>query len=577
MYTNITPHPTITFVTAFIELNEVRTSCKSVENYITYFNQLASSGIHICLYVSSSYEKYGLDLQTMFQNVKLIKIINNEDTEIYKLINANISALSSSPSLSSQSSPSSQSSQSPLQLPNLIINKNEYKDTINFISLMNTKFEFVYNASILNPFNTEYFAWIDFGICHIFKNTENTLLQLYTLSHTQLKKNTTNTNTNVYNNNILLMPGCWNKAYSDTQLQNIHTSINWRFCGGFFLGDKYSILKMYNATLEAIPLFIKQYSTIVWEVNIWAWIEHNMNTHVKIDWYEADHNDTILNIPTTYTSNISNTSNTDNTVFVLVSDENYYNKCKKTIIDLRACGKWFGDIVCITVGFNMNSDFKLFYNIIEVKFPEIDKITYLHNIGNGLSDGDGRELTKLTQWEKLHVFDEYFIKWDRVIYLDAGLRVLDTVNYLLELEYKDSFLCPGEYYKEEHFINNKFVCQLTTHNPTMLKQLTDTYGAEILNAHYFLNCIWIYDTAILKTIHKNELIDVMNTYPLFRTNEMGVMNLIIAMKYKLWVPFPTLASNGKYLFDWCELNRLGTIWQNYCLIKYPVTISFDDT
>ena len=58
---------------------------------------------------------------------------------------------------------------------------------------------------------------------------------------------------------------------------------------------------------------------------------------------------------------------------------------------------------------------------------------------------------------------------------------------------------------------------------------------------------------------------------------MGVMNLIIAMKYKLWKPFPKVASNGKYLFDWCELNRQGTFWNNYCLIKYPVSIKFEDT
>ncbi len=68
----------------------------------------------------------------------------------------------------------------------------------------------------------------------------------------------------------------------------------------------------------------------------------------------------------------------------------------------------------------------------------------------------------------------------------------------------------------------------------------------------------------------------MNKYPLFLTNEMGVMNLLLAMKYKIWKPFPYVVDNGKYLFDWCELNRNGTDWKKYCFIKYPVTISFDD-
>jgi hypothetical protein len=266
------------------------------------------------------------------------------------------------------------------------------------------------------------------------------------------------------------------------------------------------------------------------------------------------------------------------TVFVFVTDAFYYNKCKRTIVDLRSCGQWQGDIVCITVGFNMNTNFKLFYNVTEVKFPEIEKSEYLRKIGKGFPEGDGRETTKLTQWEKLHVFDDYFRKWARVIYLDAGLRVLDSVRYLLELDYKGVFLCPGEYYTAEKILENKFVNQLSKRDLSIIKDLTVEYGDHILNERYFLNCLWIYDTTLLDTIRKTELIEVMNKYPLFRTNEMGVMNLIIAMKYKLWQAFPTVVSeNGKYLFDWCELNRPGTMWYNYCLIKYPVTISFEDT
>jgi hypothetical protein len=39
---------------------------------------------------------------------------------------------------------------------------------------------------------------------------------------------------------------------------------------------------------------------------------------------------------------------------------------------------------------------------------------------------------------------------------------------------------------------------------------------------------------------------------------------------------PVKASNGKFLFDWVELHNPGTTWQDYCCIKYPVTITFDD-
>ena len=56
----------------------------------------------------------------------------------------------------------------------------------------------------------------------------------------------------------------------------------------------------------------------------------------------------------------------DTTVFVLVTDERYLYKTKKTIIDLRSAGQWHGDLVLISLGIpKINPNFLDFYNIIE--------------------------------------------------------------------------------------------------------------------------------------------------------------------------------------------------------------------
>lgn len=263
-----------------------------------------------------------------------------------------------------------------------------------------------------------------------------------------------------------------------------------------------------------------------------------------------------------------------NTVFVLVTDLNYFNKTKRTIIDLRSKGEWTGDIVIISIGFNLNKNFKDFYNIIEVQFDSIDKSILLKSIGNyGFSNSDKREINKLNQWEKLHVFDDYFLKWSRVVFLDAGLRVLDDVKYLLELDYKNKILAPkdGKYYE-----NQIFGCQLSYDNAETVEMVKNDFGEQILNETYFLNCIWIYDTNILNLCSKNQMIEAMNKYTLCKTNEMGIMNLLLRFKYNLWEPFPFKINDKKILFDWCELNNPNTDWRDYCYIKYPVTISFDD-
>jgi hypothetical protein len=271
---------------------------------------------------------------------------------------------------------------------------------------------------------------------------------------------------------------------------------------------------------------------------------------------------------------IKSITTNNNTVFTLISDELYFYKAKQTILDLRTRGNWKGEIVLITIGFNLHNNFKDFYNINELSFPLIDKSSLLKKIGKeGFIDTtDKREINKLNQWEKLHVFDEYFTKWSRVVYLDAGLRVLDDVKYLLELNYKDKILAPkdGNLYDEQ-----SFKCQLSFDNHELIENLQNELGYEILNSTYMLNCIWIYDTNILRLCDKTKLIDAMNKYPFCKTNEMGIMNIMFHFKYNLWEKLPIKASNGKILFDWCELNNPDTNWKDYCYIKYPVTINFD--
>jgi hypothetical protein len=266
----------------------------------------------------------------------------------------------------------------------------------------------------------------------------------------------------------------------------------------------------------------------------------------------------------------------EDTTFALITDIKYFEKAKKTIIDLRTRGNWKGSIVLATIDFDLNTNFKDFYNITEAKFPQIDKSVLLEKIGpNGFKNSDKRELTKLNQWEKLHIFDNYFKRWNRVVFLDAGLRVLDDVLYLLSLDYKNKILAPID---GKHYTYNKFECQISYDKPEYIQSLVRKFGDSILKSNYMLNCIWIYDTSILDLCDKNQLIEAMNEYPFCRTNEMGIMNLLFHFKYHLWDPFPVKTNDGnKYLFDWCELNNPNTHWKNYCYIKYPVTISFEDT
>lgn len=272
----------------------------------------------------------------------------------------------------------------------------------------------------------------------------------------------------------------------------------------------------------------------------------------------------------------------ESTVFVIVSDTNYYDRAKRTIKDLRSTGQWHGDIVLIAIEENLygNDNFKKFHKVQTVWFPNISKDHLVTQIKESRFESlDGRELTKTNQWEKLHVFDRWFNRWARVVYLDAGLRVLAPVDELLAVPWRGKFLCPDEAGPSDN-PESIFRRQLSHHDPSLIEKACNEWGnlrkVDVLASKYFLNCMWVYDTDLLDIIKKDELIATMNDYPIFRCNEMGAMNAIINIKYGVWTPLPYKTRNGKkWLFEWSDANHPGTTWEDYCMLKYPISIGFD--
>lgn len=152
-----------------------------------------------------------------------------------------------------------------LQLPE---KRNPEKDTRDFLLLQNAKIDMLEMALMLDDTST-HFAWIDFGVMKISREPWRFLQKLQALKPPT---------------SCVLAPGCWPK-----QPNHDDNYVNWRFCGGFLLVDRNSILPLVGnvrACIEADDRYL------TWEVNIWA------NTEIadrqRFDWYKADHDDTLL-------------------------------------------------------------------------------------------------------------------------------------------------------------------------------------------------------------------------------------------------------------------------------------------
>jgi hypothetical protein len=266
------------------------------------------------------------------------------------------------------------------------------------------------------------------------------------------------------------------------------------------------------------------------------------------------------------------------TVVVTLTDAGYFSRAKRTIIDVRSRGEWAGDLVLITVGFDAPRNFLDYYNVKQRRVEHISTDYLVKQYGQFplKTVGDNRHVLKLYQWDKFYVFDDWFKQWGKVIFLDAGLRVFDKLNILDSIPCEGKIMAPDDAPAYDNDKRFKLMMELDA-NPNAKEELVKEYSKDILDERYFLNCIWVYDTALLNTCNMTEMIDAMNKYPICRCNEMTIMNLLLHFKYKLWKPFPVNASNKKILFDWCELNSSNfKTWRDYCLIKYPVTINFDD-
>jgi hypothetical protein len=257
--------PSVTFVAAFLDLNEDRSKDKSAERCFGLFKRLIDSGINICVFVSKSYYEIISNLCKDRPNVYLMESIELSDLWTYQTTK----------------------SVRDVSLPD---EKLSHHDTYNFLILMNSKIEFVSKAMEVNPFDTTHFSWIDFSICHVIQN-DMSLRRLYTFSRSALK------------DSMLLFPACWSRIYADRYIDSLYSKVFWRFCGGFFIGDKQSLQQFNDSYRKYYKVFLEERKRLVWEVNFWFWLEKN--GHIIPETYVANHNDSIIQIPGTYLKTVA--------------------------------------------------------------------------------------------------------------------------------------------------------------------------------------------------------------------------------------------------------------------------------
>ncbi len=240
----------ITIVTSIINIPYGKTVEEIIRGFNAYFPLFA--GTKICLYVDPKF-----NFKTHNSNVRIMNYEEKfENTWIHKLCD-----------------------EITYELPK---NRNEQKDSNEFIISGQTKYDFILDTIEKNPWDSDYFIWADSTIFEIIKNPEETKAFFEWLP--ELK----------WNQRVLTFPGCWSKLEKEKSAE-IFDSVHWRFCGGFFAGDKTSISQFCELYKTEFTEFFKTHKKLVWDFNFWAWMEANIEG-LDFGWYKADHNDSIFMI-----------------------------------------------------------------------------------------------------------------------------------------------------------------------------------------------------------------------------------------------------------------------------------------
>lgn len=253
----------VTFVTAYYTLESTPYFNSHPEewNPAPIF-ELARSGINLCLYIgpACAFESVFEDLEHECPNFRLMPYrLYYKDMWVYH-------ELQKLGDIRSVALPAS---------------RNIEKDTLEYMVYMHSRHEIIEDAMSENPWDSTHFAWIDFNSPKLFSKKSESFARIQEIARHSFPLNTA------------YFAGCWSKL-DDAAAKNIASTINWRFCGAFFLGDIKSFAQFADLYREQFGVFLKETGVFCWEVNFWAWLEAKAGWTPT--WYRGDHNDEMLNI-----------------------------------------------------------------------------------------------------------------------------------------------------------------------------------------------------------------------------------------------------------------------------------------
>jgi hypothetical protein len=223
----------VTFVTAFY-LPSTPTYRK-VPLYISLFEEFASTGVPIILYLDSRLPELAERLCKTYANIQHCYLGSADNSFLPENV----------------------------VLPAV---RNFDKDTSDYMCIQLMKLKVLAEVEVF--IQTSHIAWIDFGIYHMFNDKQlcRYLLNKIAYSSCSTEK--------------ILSPACYTMAVTDP-----FNRIYWNHCGSFLLGKVGVFASAYDAQMALVKNNLPQ---VTWEVNYWCMMSDHFTS------YMATHNELLL-------------------------------------------------------------------------------------------------------------------------------------------------------------------------------------------------------------------------------------------------------------------------------------------
>jgi len=233
---------------------------------------------------------------------------------------------------------------------------------------------------------------------------------------------------------------------------------------------------------------------------------------------------------------------------------------------LRKQGEYKGKVLCIHGNDLMRDGIFPRPNVEFKYFPDLNTqfiIEQHQQCPFVFKTCDGRENRKPFQWHKLYIFHRWVREYcvthgiRNVLYIDSGSHIFAPIAPFWDLDCAGKLLAVND-----SLSHGPLTVQFDQKSrPDVYEELNTRFKLE---QDYFLNSLFLFDSALIKDDTFDKLCELMNRYPIARCNEMSIMNLYFVCMCNVWQPLPTTHTRELYQFS----PRPNKTQNDYIILKY---------